>query len=78
MTLSFINFWTSLLTFFLLHFLSLQSLVADNEFQHILRVLNTNIKGRERVPIAITAIKGCGRRFANLICKKAEINLGKR
>jgi small subunit ribosomal protein S18e len=53
-------------------------LVADNDFQHILRVLNTNIKGRERVPIAITAIKGCGRRFANLICKKAEVDLGKR
>jgi ribosomal protein S13 len=53
-------------------------LVADNDFQHILRVLNTNIKGRERVPIAITAIKGVGRRFSNLVCKKAEIDLGKR
>jgi len=41
-------------------------------------VLNTNIKGRERVPIAITAIKGVGRRFSNLVCKKAEIDLGKR
>ncbi len=53
-------------------------MVADNDFQHILRVLNTNIKGRERVPIAITAIKGVGRRFSNLVCKKAEIDLGKR
>ena len=27
---------------------------------------------------ALTAIKGCGRRFANLICKKAEIDMTKR
>ena len=27
---------------------------------------------------ALTSIKGCGRRFANLCCKKAEIDLTKR
>ena len=27
---------------------------------------------------ALTAIKGCGRRYANICCKKAEINLDKR
>lgn len=54
------------------------SLVAGNEFQHILRVLNTNIDGRRRVPYALTAIKGIGRRFSHVACKKAEIDVTKR
>ena len=54
------------------------SLVSDNDFQHILRILNTNIDGRQKVMFAITSIKGVGRRFANVICKKAEIDMKKR
>merc|ERR1739848_906723 len=50
----------------------------QDEFQHILRVLNTNVDGRHKVPFAITSIKGVGRRFANMVCKKAEVNLNKR
>ena len=53
-------------------------ILEDNEFQHILRILNTNVDGREHVAIALTKIKGIGRRFANLICKKADIDLNKR
>merc|ERR1712118_279317 len=34
--------------------------------------------GRHKVPFAITSIKGVGRRFANMVCKKAEIDLNKR
>ncbi|RKP18258.1 hypothetical protein ROZALSC1DRAFT_30035, partial [Rozella allomycis CSF55] len=49
-----------------------------NHFQHILRVLNTNIDGKNNVMYALTSIKGIGRRFANLACKKAEVNLKKR
>eukprot|EP00656_Telonema_subtile_P058221 TRINITY_DN97_c0_g2_i1.p1 TRINITY_DN97_c0_g2~~TRINITY_DN97_c0_g2_i1.p1 ORF type:complete len:173 (-),score=47.31 TRINITY_DN97_c0_g2_i1:93-611(-) len=49
-------------------------IVPTNEFQHILRMNNTNIDGRQKVPFAITSIRGIGRRFANIICKKAEIN----
>ena len=52
--------------------------IVGDEFQHILRVMNTNIEGRERVCIAITAIRGVGRRFAALILKKAEIDPTKR
>ncbi|KAL1790667.1 40S ribosomal protein S18 [Sigmodon hispidus] len=33
------------------------SLVIPEKFQHILRVLNTNIDGRRKVAFAITAIK---------------------
>merc|ERR1712230_123661 len=50
----------------------------QNQFQHILRILNTNVDGRHKVPFAITSIKGVGRRFANMVCKKAEVNLNKR
>lgn len=34
-----------------------QSLVIPEKFQHILRVLNTNIDGRRKIAFAITAIK---------------------
>ena len=50
----------------------------QDQFQHILRILNTNVDGRHKVPFAITSIKGVGRRFANMVCKKAEVNLQKR
>ena len=52
--------------------------VPDTEFQHILRVLNTNVDGRHKVPFALTKIKGIGRRFAILACKKAGVDINKR
>merc|ERR1711959_355347 len=52
--------------------------VKSDDFQHILRVLNTNVDGRQKVQYALTSIKGVGRRFANIICKKAEVDLNKR
>ncbi|CAI9716346.1 ribosomal protein S18 [Octopus vulgaris] len=54
------------------------SLVIPEKFQHILRIMNTNIDGRRKSMFAITAIKGIGRRFANVVCKKANIDLNKR
>lgn len=56
----------------------LQSLVAEDSFQHILRVLNTNVDGKQKIVYAMTAIRGLGRRFSNLVCKKAEVDLSKR
>ncbi|KAI3630040.1 hypothetical protein MIR68_008537 [Amoeboaphelidium protococcarum] len=47
-------------------------------FQHILRVLNTNIDGRHKIMYALTDIKGVGRRYANLACKKADVDTNKR
>ena len=55
-----------------------QSLVANEDFQHILRVLNTNVDGKQKIMFALTSIKGIGRRFANLICKKADVDMNKR
>lgn len=55
-----------------------QSLVANEEFQHILRVLNTNVDGKQKIMFAMTSIKGIGRRFANICCKKADVDMNKR
>merc|ERR1712179_336806 len=54
------------------------ALVIPEKFQHILRVLNTNIDGRTNIMFALTSIKGVGRRYANLVCKKADVDLTKR
>lgn len=54
------------------------SLLLQDNFQHILRIQNTNVEGKRKVMYALTAIKGCGRRFSNLVCKKADIDLNKR
>jgi small subunit ribosomal protein S18e len=54
------------------------SLLVGMEFQHILRLLNTNVDGKEKIMYALTSIKGIGRRFANICCKKAEVDMNKR
>ncbi|GJN23043.1 hypothetical protein PR202_gb10659 [Eleusine coracana subsp. coracana] len=54
------------------------SLVAGEDFQHILRLLNTNVDGKQKIMFAMTSIKGIGRRFSNIVCKKADIDMNKR
>jgi hypothetical protein len=53
-------------------------IMNESNFQHILRVLNTNLDGKVKVMFALTSIKGVGRRFSNICCKKAEVDLSKR
>ncbi|KAI9313641.1 ribosomal protein S13/S18-domain-containing protein [Dichotomocladium elegans] len=48
------------------------------QFQHIIRLLNTNVDGKNKITIALTSVKGVGRRFANIACKKADVDLNKR
>ncbi|KAK4441662.1 40S ribosomal protein S18 [Sesamum alatum] len=55
-----------------------KSVVANEDFQHILRVQNTNVDGKQKIMFALTSIKGIGRRFANIVCKKADIDMNKR
>lgn len=55
-----------------------QSLVANEDFQHILRIQNTNVDGKQKVMFALTSIKGIGRRFSNIVCKKADVDMNKR
>ncbi|KAF5260159.1 hypothetical protein FOXYS1_9202 [Fusarium oxysporum] len=47
-------------------------------FSVILRLLNTNVDGKQKVMYALTKIKGVGRRYSNLVCKKADVDLNKR
>jgi len=54
------------------------ALVIPEKFQHILRIMNTNIDGKTKVMFAMTNIKGIGRRYANIVLKKADIDLTKR
>ncbi|EPX70911.1 40S ribosomal protein S18 [Schizosaccharomyces octosporus yFS286] len=54
------------------------SLVPPDNFQHILRLLNTNVDGKQKVMYAMTQIKGVGRRYANIVCKKADVDMSKR
>ncbi|CAF0938452.1 unnamed protein product [Rotaria sp. Silwood1] len=53
-------------------------LIQPEKFQHILRVLNTNIDGRRKVGYALTSIKGVGRRFAHVVIRKADVDGTKR
>merc|ERR1712109_129190 len=56
-----------------------RSFVINNEnFQHILRIQNTNIDGNIKIGYALTSIQGMGRRFTDLVLKKAEIDVNKR
>jgi hypothetical protein len=57
---------------FIKHFRTM-SLIIPGTFQHILRVMNTNIDGKRNIMFAMTAIKGCGRRYANLVLKKVRL-----
>jgi small subunit ribosomal protein S18e len=41
-------------------------------------LLNTNIDGRRKIQYALTAIKGIGARYSNLVLKKADVDLSKR
>jgi small subunit ribosomal protein S18e len=58
--------------------LQMSLIMNESNFQHILRVLNTNLDGKVKAMFALTSIKGVGRRFSNICCKKAEVELGKR
>ncbi|VTJ84240.1 Hypothetical predicted protein [Marmota monax] len=54
------------------------SLVITEKFQHILRVLNTNINGQQKIAFAITVFKGVGRRYAHVVLRNADTDLTKR
>ncbi|KAJ2358155.1 ribosomal 40S subunit protein S18B, partial [Coemansia sp. RSA 2610] len=51
---------------------------TKEQFNPMSRVLNTNVEGNVKVMYALTAIKGVGRRYSNLVLKKADIDLSKR
>ena len=62
----FTNNWTFFLLFIIINLLFENSL------------LNTNVDGNIKIVYALTYIRGVGRRYANLVCKKADVDLNKR
>merc|ERR1712167_337743 len=46
--------------------------------REVLRLLGTTVYGKEKIMYALTKIRGIGRRFANLVCKKGEMGMSKR
>eukprot|EP00666_Eupelagonemidae_sp_cell4sb_P003503 gene3503-5041_t len=46
--------------------LAMSLAIQPEEFQHMIRVMNTNIDGKHKVPFAIRSIKGVGRRLGIL------------
>merc|ERR1711879_989065 len=60
--------------------LPIMSLVSGEKtnFQYIIRLLSTNVDGKQKVMYALTKIKGVGKRYSNLVCKKADVDLTKR
>lgn len=55
-----------------------ERVLTDSSFQYIIRLLNTNVDGKQKVMYALTKITGVGRRYSNLVCKKADVDLSKR
>ena len=54
------------------------AMMMGEDFQYVLRILGTNVDGRQKVMYAMTSVKGIGRRLSCLICKKADVDLNKR
>lgn len=52
--------------------------LITEEFKYILRILNTNVDGTKKVDVALTAIKGIGRRIAVIACNRAGIDINRR
>ena len=50
----------------------------DKDFRLILRIFNTNVDGKQKIPYAIRNVRGIGRRFSNLITLKAGLNPNQR
>lgn len=48
------------------------------DFRPLIRMLNTNVNGKQKVPFALRIIRGIGRRFAFLVCKIAQVDADRR
>lgn len=46
---------------------------GEQELRHLVRVLNTDLKGEKQIMYALTKIKGISIMFANAVCKKAGV-----
>ena len=51
---------------------------SDKDFKFILRIFNSNIDGKQKIPYALRKIKGIGRRFAYVVTIKAGLDPNRR
>ena len=68
--------------------LSVHLASVEHQREHILTDLDCRVgeilmhrpqvDGKQKVMYALTKIKGVGRRYSNLVCKKADVDLNKR
>jgi small subunit ribosomal protein S13 len=47
---------------------------VDEELRHIVRILNTDLAGKKQVHMALTGIKGVGRRCAKIFTDRAGVD----
>ena len=50
--------------------------MREKRIQRLTRA--SQVDGKQKVMYALTKIKGVGRRYSNLVCKKADVDLNKR
>jgi small subunit ribosomal protein S18e len=53
-------------------------LKQEKDFKFILRIFNSNIDGKQKIPFAIRSIRGIGRRLATVVTQKAGLNVNAR
>ena len=51
---------------------------TEKDFKFILRIFNSNIDGKQKIPYALRKIKGIGRRFAKVVTIKAGVDPNRR
>jgi small subunit ribosomal protein S18e len=51
---------------------------TEKDFKFILRIFNSNIEGKQKIPYALRKIKGIGRRFAKVVTIKAGLDPNRR
>ena len=51
---------------------------TEKDFKFILRLFNSNIDGKQKIPYALRKIKGIGRRFGHAVTIKAGLEPSRR
>lgn len=52
--------------------------MADDNFRHIVRIVNTDLKGEKQIVQALRKIKGISFMYANMVCTMAKVEKTKK
>lgn len=50
----------------------------EDEFKHLVRIANTDLDGNKKVAMALTGVRGIGRRVAKVLAQKAGVDMDAR